>query len=579
MHEMGGDSVSAGTGSGSSVFDKLVTELSAQERQDLLARVRFSQEIDDSPLREPEPTPESRFDRVYQELGFFERVVLFLRSVLTGKDRVSLVQEFALKRVVRSVNGAAAQYFNVRSMELLEPFFEEIDALKRGVELFRKPLKEALGVHKKDFIAFLAGMELPVVQEHLLNESTPEHHASMITELSDFDLRRALESALHDAFEEISEADRQTMYRDVQLLHWLQSLASYGFERILGRFASEDQDRTCPGNTLLASLKELSSILQRLTIPPSAQLVSSIFLFASREQLQEKEFDLEGSLQGSMIRARESLSTLRQFNAKVPLNDIIRIIVNDTDWMPPLKGGGEDWFVLFKQFWADRLDERVGGFVLHRNRRHLLQAAIKMLRLAELPYLPHYRSTSEPPVFRPEHEHTIAFLHGFLKQVFTRELNSTVKIFLLDGKFYKDDNRQEFTTAYDHVDQLPERIQRLEQEMGPDGRRGKMLAQISDEHTLPASREKAAASVYIAADKEAEVIVLDGKRHLRSLQNVLEGILHGHGDDTYDTISNLSQIGGRENRRLLMALRTALGHLAAANEIYGGLIELETEKS
>lgn len=579
MHETGEEAVSAGTGGGSSVFEKLVSELSLQERQDLLARVRFSQEIDDAPLREPEPTPESRFDRVYQELGFFERVMLFLRSVLTGKDRVSLVQEFALKRVVRAVNGAASEYFNVRSMELLEPFFEEIEELKNAAELFRRPLKEALGVHKKDFIAFLAGMELPVVQEHLLNESTPEYHATMITELSDFDLRRALESSLHDAFEEISEVDRQTMYRDVQLLHWVQSLANFGFERFLGRFGSEDQDRTCPGNTLLASMKELSSILQRLTIPPSAQLVSSVFLFASREELEQKEFDLEGTLQGSMVRAREALSALRQFNARVPLNDIIRIVVNDTDWMPSLKGGGEDWFVLFKQFWADRLDERVGGFVLHRSRRQLLQAAIKMLRLADLPYLPHYRSTTEPPRFRPNHEHTIAFLHGFLKQVFTRELNSTVKIFLLDGKFYKDDNRQEFTTAYDQVDQLPERIQRLEREMGPDGRRGKLLLQVFDEHTLPASREKAAAAVYMAADKEAEVIVLDGKRHLRSLQNILEGILHGHGDDTYDTISNLSQIGGRENRRLLMALRTALGHLAAGNEIYQGLIELETDNA
>ena len=41
--------------------------------------------------------------------------------------------------------------------------------------------------------------------QHLLYESEPENHGSMITGLSEFDMKRSLDSLLRDAFEEISE--------------------------------------------------------------------------------------------------------------------------------------------------------------------------------------------------------------------------------------------------------------------------------------------------------------------------------------------------------------------------------------
>ena len=88
-------------------------------------------------MREPEPTPETRFDRVFAELTIFERILLFLRGILTGKDRVALVEEFALKRIVKSLLTRASEYLNPRSMELLEPFSQEIADLRDAAEVFR----------------------------------------------------------------------------------------------------------------------------------------------------------------------------------------------------------------------------------------------------------------------------------------------------------------------------------------------------------------------------------------------------------------------------------------------------------
>lgn len=560
---------------GSAVFDRLVSALSGQERQDMLARIRYSQVVDEAPLRQQEPTPETRFERVFAGLTLLERIVLFLRTILSGRERVLIIGEIALRRIAKSLGGRTGGGFNPRSLELQEEFFEGVEGLREAAELFRRPLRDALRLQKRDFVAFLAGMEMPIVQEHLLREADPTNHDRAIMELSEFDMKRALDSALQDALDEISEGDRQVMYRDVQLLHWLQGLADFGFDRLLARVHDVATPRVCPANTLIGPMKELAAVLARLSIPPTTQLVGLLFLFSARDRLEEKETNFEELLQDWIERAREALAEIRRFNESVPLNDIIRVVVKDADWMPTLRGGGEDWFVLFKQFWTDRQERRVSEFVEQRKRKHLLDAAVRMLKLGGLPYLSNYRSNANKLKLTFSHEHSIAFLRGFLDQVYEKILARPVKIFLLDGKFYKDDNRRDFTDACNAVDQLADRIRRLDAAVSSDGRHGTMLLQITNDEGLPASKARAVASIAVVADKEAELIVADGRKNLVLLQLVLDGILHGHGDETYDTISNLSKIGGRENGKLISALRVGVGQLAAANEILSGFLDLE----
>lgn len=539
----------------------------------MLARIRYSQVVDEAPLREQEPTPETRFEQVFATLTFFERLTLFLRAILTGVERVLIIGEISLKRIAKSIGGGAG--FNPRSLELQEEFFDRIEALQEAAELFRRPLREALRLQKRDFVAFLAGIEMPIVQERLLREVDPENHDRAITELSEFDMKRALDSALQDAFDEISDGDRQVMYRDVQLLHWLQGLADFGFDRLLSRFHDVMRPRVCPANTLIGPMKELAAVLARLSVPPTTQLVGLLFLFSARDRLEEEETDFEEILQDWVERARDALAEIRRFNELVPLNDIIRVVVKDADWMPSLRGGGEDWFVLFKQFWADRQLELVSEFAEQRKQRHLLDAAVKMLKLGGLPYLSNYRSNANKMKLTFAHEHSVAFLRGFLDQVYSKLLARPVKIFLLDGRFYKEHNRRDFMDACNEVDHLAERIRRLDRAVSAEGRHGKMLIQITNDQGLPASKARALASTTMVADKEAESIVADGRKYLVLLQHVLDGILHGHGDETYDTISNLSKIGGRENGKLISALRIGLGQLAVANDILAAFLDLE----
>lgn len=564
---------------GSEVFDNLVSALSGQERQDMLSRIRFSQVVEEAPLREPELSPEARFDQLYAGLTFFERLLLFLRSVLTGRDRVLLVGEVALRRIGRALAVNAQDSFISRTLELRAGFFDSLERLREAVALFRRPLREALGGYKKDFIAFLAGVEMPIVQEHLMRQCDPVQQDHAITDLSEFDMKRTLDADLQDAFEEISETERQTMYRDMQLLHWLKDLSDFGFDRIIARAAGAAGAKSCPAATVIAALKDLAAVLSRLSVPPTTQLVGVLFLFAVRERIDEEGFDLEADLEREIAAARDALGEIRRFNATVALHDMIRLVLKDPDWMPFLRGGGEDWFLLYKQFWSERLEERVSDFCRQRKRSELLEEAIRMLRLADLPYLRNYRSDPDEGTLRFAHEHSLAFLRGFLEQVYSKVIGRPVRIFLLDGKFYKEQNRKDFSDACTTIDRLLDRIRAFEREMSESGELGRQIAETRAENGLPTSRAKALASASKRADRDAETLLLEGKRSLELLQLVLEGILHGQGEETYDTISNRGQIGGRDNGRLLAALRVGVDRLSEGNRLLGGLVALEEEAS
>lgn len=204
-----------------------------------------------------------------------------------------------------------------------------------------------------------------------------------------------------------------------------------------------------------------------------------------------------------------------------------------------------------------------------------MDAALKMLNLPDLPFLVNYRNSIDEGRAHVRCEHSIAFLRGFVEQVFKKELSTTAKEFLLDGKFYKDDNRKEFMDSFNGVERLRERIMALDRALSNEGHYGARLRRIEEEGGVPASRRKAAASVFAEADSDAEAIVTDGQRDLSALQRVVDGILHGSGDDPYDTIANFNRIGGPDNGRLIAALRVGASHLAGANQILGGLLDIE----
>ncbi|HUX20784.1 MAG TPA: DUF5312 family protein, partial [Spirochaetia bacterium] len=424
-----------------SVFDRLVGELSTSERQELLTRIRFSEKVSDIPLIDVSGSGSYDFETVYRELTFLERLVLFFKRILTGREYATLVEEIAVKRVGRLLNLKAAGLISTREMELTEGFLEALESLADAAKSFRAPLKSALGIYRREFLAFLAGMELPLVQDELLKETNPDLQGEAQESVSVFDLKRLTEGLVQETFDAISESDRLSMYDHVQCLHALFDLSVFPFDRIANRFTGPEGGRRCPGQPVLGPLKDLAGLLRRLALPPKISVLEALFLFELRDRLNDPETALEGEIDGALRTAERSLAAIRSFNQTVPLVDIIRFITQDCDWTSQPKTGGEDWFVQFKQFWTDRLDERFYVYAALKKQQETVAKAKSLLRLARLPLLSNYRSELFADFGGVAHEHSIAFLLGWTNIIFEKDIGRWVKVFLLDGRFYKEDNR------------------------------------------------------------------------------------------------------------------------------------------
>ncbi len=557
------------------VFDRLVSDMSVQERQELLSKVQIATKVDDAPLAVAEPPGESDFETLYRQLSFWSKVMLALRAILLGKERLALLAEIALKRLRQRIADLASTYFSTRTAEFTPAFTFEIKALQTGLRLFEEPLKRCLGPEKRDFAAFLAGLEMPDIQESLLAETDLSRLADNPLLDNEDSVRREIEVAIADALVQISEDNRTVMARHMTALRYLGLLVRFPFERILRSFG-EYGPRADAAQQLL---EELAGLLEGFVVPPSAKLLEGLFLFSLPDDPVGGESSLEDGLKSMIAKANGLIAQIRDFNYQIPLRDILRFSLRQLDWTAPVAAGGEDWFALYEQFWADRLTAHLAQHKRDRRERELLKEAASFVNLARLPLLSHYRSESWNGAVSFQHEHSLAFIAGFVGQLFPLEISRTTKTFLIDGRFYKEENRRDFTDCYDRINRVLDIMKKFDQSLSNEGEQGELIRQALEEAHTPDMRARRTDKLVAAADRQARGIVMEMIATFDLFANLVDGILHGQGDSTFDSVTNLAFIGGRENPRLRASLSRIFSTMQRAAEILKGLFAFETERS
>jgi len=555
------------------VFDRLVSDMSVQERQELLSRVQLATKVDDAPLAAIEATEESDFEALYRQLSFWSKLMLSLRAIFSGRERLALLSDIAFKKLGQRIAGQAATYFSVRTIEFTAAFSFELKALQSGLRLFDEPLKRILGPEKRDFIAFLAGLEMPEVQDNLIAETDLSRLVDNPLLDNEDSVRREIEIAVEDALVQISEDDRTVMGRHTTALRYLGLLVRFPFERILRSFGEFGQR----ADVAQKLLEELAGLLEGFVVPPSAKLLEALFLFSLSDEPSADEPSLEDGLRALIARANGLVAQIRDFNYRIPLRDILRFSLRRLDWTAPAAAGGEDWFALYQQFWADRLTAHLAQHRKDRRRRELLNEAASFINLAKLPLLAHYRADWWNGEVSFQHEHSLAFIAGFVNQVFPLETSRTTKTFLIDGRFYKEENRRDFTDCYDRINRVVEAIKKLDDSLSSEGEQGQLIRQALGEAHTPGTRARRTERLIAAADRQARGIVMEMIATFDLFANLVDGILHGQGDSTFDSVTNLAFIGGRENPRLRASLGRIFTTMQRTVEILKGLFAFETE--
>jgi hypothetical protein len=533
--------------SGDSTLNRLVSELNLDERLNLLDKLKGQSNLSPEPLYEAGDEPENResFDEQYARLPWYYRLCFFILSFFRGRPPNKIFEESQIGKLGREIDAAAPGLYDYQRNFLLAEFCRYLTDLKEGARFFFTALDASVNRDKGGFYAFLGSLEMEEVHKRLLSETDPEGIAEKSPEASEVEIRQIAFKAMEDAFAAITRDQRDAMYHNTRSLYCLKELSSFLYDRVIMAFGFGSSGQTCPVTVVKDLLITLNNILFSLKEPPPLPLLESLFVFLVQEKISAPDFDMSREMRRLLTGSENALVTIRSFNKEVPLTRILRCACRDLGLSPAQISGGEDWFLVYREYWKRQIEGKYAEYMRGRKHRDLLNSFRYFLKGTNLKILDNVVSDSNPDGLPVSEALSLSFLLTFYSAVFISDINKILRPILIDGEFFKRENRTEFTESYNDLIKLEDDIRKFERNIAPLGDYGKRYTLArQDISSLPVKRRKIQ-MVLEDASREAAEIIERSRVAMRTMINVLNGIMNRDPAGKYDTLGNLARLSGK----------------------------------
>jgi hypothetical protein len=530
------------------VFDRLASELSLEERAHLLEKLNSQSIMSQEPLyEETAEIPAVSLDEEYKHVPWYYQIWFIILSFFQRKTPRQIFEDRMVARLGRVIEAKTPDIYDFQRDWLMPEFQRHLLNLKEGARFFYSALDSSINRDKGAFYAFLASLEMGEVYRRLNVDTDPSHIADTKPSMSGTELRQAAFQIMEESIAAITEEQRKIMYYNARLLNCLKVISSFLFDRIILAFAFEPSvsGPVCSARVVRDQLSALNNILFSLKEIPPMTLLESLFIFILQERTGEAGFEINKEMQNLLAKAEGAINAIRNFNRQVPLTLILRCTGKDMALLPKVIGGGEDWFVVFREYWKRQIELRFAEYMRLRRHRDLTDSFRYFFKGTNLKILSNVASESNPSGLPVSGAFSLSFLLTFYSVVFMNDINKVIRPILIDGEFVKRENRTEFTESYNELIKIEDVIKKLEADISPSGDYGKRYAQARNDMTsLPVKRRKVQI-VLEEASGEAERIIERSKEAIQSMIKILNGIIKKDPERKYDTLSNMLHLAGK----------------------------------
>ncbi|MDR2785857.1 MAG: DUF5312 domain-containing protein [Treponema sp.] len=562
-------------------LNKLASRLSLAERKELLNKLESQSLISKGSMYQE--TDDADFvgdaEQRFSKLSIFLRIWYYILGFFYSQAPLAIFKNKELSKLGREVEVKAAGFYNTARGYLLPQFYDAIDKLKTNSRFFYSALDVGFTRDKGAFYGFLGSLEMEDIHSRLVSETDTVIIADRNPELSESALRQIAQKEFDDAMLTITEEQRNRMYANARSLVCLKQLSSFLYDRFIMAFTNDANlgGMVCKAVIVRDALISLNNILFSLKECPSMSLLESLFVFILQEQGAGVSADVQQETQKLLTQAEISIAAIRDFNRKIPLTQITRIAARDVSLTPKTISGGEDWFPLYKDHWKRHIDVAFFTYFGNRRRRELQKAFENFFGDMELKFLENAESETKPgglPVVRTD---SLGFLLTFHTGIFMTDLNPFLRTVLIDGEFYKKDNKLEYTENYNELIKLDDIIGQFDRNLSPQGDWGKRYAQAKNEMSALTAKRRKLQIIQEEIDEQAGTIVDRTTFAMNGMVKILNGITGQEPEGKYGTLSNLSQLNGK-NAEFTGDLRNAALKLKEAVKILKDIAHLETGK-
>ncbi|MDR2159308.1 MAG: DUF5312 domain-containing protein [Treponema sp.] len=526
---------------------RLVAELTVEERSNLLEKMRAQSNISADPLYEAAEEPAVSFEDQYGRLPWYHRFFYLVLGLFKSIAPLKAFEDSMVKKLGREIELKTPGLYDCQHACLLPAFHQLLVELKEGARFFYTALDSGVSRDRGAFYSFLGSLEMPEVHRRLQKETDCEFIAGQAGEISEAELRQRAFKAMEDALAAITEEQHGRMYTNARSFQCLRELSSFLFDRVIMAFGFEPavSGQVCPVNVVKDMLGNLNNILFSLREPPPLALLESLFIFVLQEKNAEQGFDINQEMRNLLAGAENATAAIRNFNRQASLTLILRCANRDMSLSPRTISGGEDWFVIYREYWKRHIEAHFAEYMRGRRYQDLLNSFRYFLKGTNLKILDHVVSDSNQDGIPVSGAFALSFLLAFHSAVYMTDINKILRPILIDGEFYKRENRTEFTESYNDLIKLEDDIRRFEQDISPAGDYGKRYTLArQDMSSLPVKRRKIQMAVEDASMKARGIV--DRTRNACTVMiNVLNGILKKDTGGRYDTLGNLSRLAGK----------------------------------
>jgi len=531
------------------VFDRLVSSISLDERQNLLEKLKSHSNMSSEILypEEREVVAAGDMDAAFAALPWYSRLWYAILSFFKTKPPVVIFGDTQVALLGQRIEERTPGLYDYQERLLLVAFHRQIERLKEAARFFYSALDTSVNRDKGAFFGFVGSLEMPEVHRRLEADTEPAAIVANNPDIPEPELRQIAFKAMDEAFSLITEDQRDIMYFASRSLNCLKGLSSFLFDRLIMAFTSKKAQTgaTCSVNVVRELLVTLNNILVSLKVVPPMTLLEALFVFSLQERASEPGFTMSREIRLLLTKAEDSLTVIREFNRKVPLAWIIRCATRNMSFVPHEISGGEDWFVVYRDYWRRRIEAGFADYFRDRRLKGLLETFRSFLKGQSLKPLGNIQSDANPDGLPVKGAFGLSFLLTFYSVVFITGINKVLRPILIDGEFQRKENRAEFADSYNSLIKYENDIKRFEYEISPEGDYGKRYIQVrQDMSAVPIKRRKTQL-VLEDAQEDAEKILEQVRKAARSMVNLLGGFTGKDNRGKYDALTNLPAIAGK----------------------------------
>ncbi|MDR2101595.1 MAG: DUF5312 domain-containing protein [Treponema sp.] len=533
----------------SGTFGQLALGLSLEERQELLDKLSVHSEFSKALLYEDKHHAASGIveEGPYHQLPWYTRLKYIIISFFNGIPPKQLFERRRIVRLGKIINQQAPGYYDYRRDVLLPKLQEKLLQLKDAARFFYNTLDQSISRDKGAFYAFLVSLEMGEIHRQLLSGTNPLELAHENPALQEGELRQMALNNLEQSLILITEDEKKRMYANVRSLNYLKALSTFSFDRIILSFTTHpgQGDSVCQGTVVEAPLVILQNVLFSLKQVPSMALLESLFIFNLQEHNEGSPVDITLEMRRLLSMAEKDLMVIRDFNREVPLTLILRCISRDMGLVPQEIGGGEDWFVAYRDYWKRQVDAQCGEYKRMCRHKELADTLRQFLKGNPLKPLHPVVSPYNPDGFPLPQGLALSFLLTFYAKVFMPDIQQLLRVITIEGEFYRVESRTQFTGIYNEIMNLEDVIRQFEFQLSPEGSYGSVyFASNSDSVSGPVRRRKVQQALN-EASTEAEEIITAVKQAIAGLVKILKGFIRKENDGNYDALANGIQIASK----------------------------------